>query len=77
MCVIAHDARAINSNVHARERLAQVSDGLSGCSVSLNLFVPRPALGWSGFAEEDTIETFCYSRETRVEGWAELADNRI
>jgi phenylacetaldehyde dehydrogenase len=36
--------------------------------MSLNLFAPRPAWGWSGFAEEGTIETFRFFCGTRVVG---------
>ena len=36
--------------------------------LSLNLFAPRPAWGWSGFAEEGTIETFRFFCGTRVVG---------
>jgi acyl-CoA reductase-like NAD-dependent aldehyde dehydrogenase len=39
--------------------------------ISLNLFAPRPAWGWSGFSEEGTAETyrfFCGTRVVGVEG---------
>lgn len=36
--------------------------------MSLNLFAPRPAWGWSGFSEEGTRETFEFFRGTRVIG---------
>jgi acyl-CoA reductase-like NAD-dependent aldehyde dehydrogenase len=42
---------------------------INGSSMmSLNLFAPRPAWGWSGFAEEGTIETFRFFYGTRVVG---------
>lgn len=42
---------------------------INGSSMlSLNLFAPRPAWGWSGFAEEGTIETFRFFCGTRVVG---------
>ena len=36
--------------------------------MGLNLFAPRPAWGWSGFAEEGTVETFRFFCGTRVIG---------
>lgn len=36
--------------------------------MSLNLFAPRPAWGWSGFSEEGTRETYEFFRGTRVIG---------
>lgn len=36
--------------------------------LSLNLFAPRPAWGWSGIAEEGTIETFRFFCGTSVVG---------
>jgi phenylacetaldehyde dehydrogenase len=36
--------------------------------MSLNLFAPRPAWGWSGYSEEGTIETFEFFRASRVIG---------
>ncbi len=39
--------------------------------MSLNLFAPRPAWGWSGYSEEGTVETyrfFCGTRVVGVEG---------
>lgn len=42
-----------------------------GTVISLNLMAPRPSWGWSGFAEEGTLETlkfFCGTRVVGIEG---------